>query len=194
MPAEAWGFTDRLRECKCNRGFIPTADTARSPNPDFPDVHSLTMHLSYRLLSDAKFRKRAYRKAPIENSPMAALYRDPRYLSLWISLCLRARSREGCIFISRSSLMAKSRCSIASAFSSGQCSRSNSASWSLVRAISGRNLSRVSPLSLSPWRRRSLVCRHFCLTSRTAEYTFVFLHRHLVSYMLNFEKLDKAGD
>ena len=29
-----------------------------------------------------------------------------------ISLCFRARSNEGCIFISRNSLMAKSRCSV----------------------------------------------------------------------------------
>ena len=36
-----------------------------------------------------------------------------------ISLCLRARSSEGCIFISRNSLMAKSRCSRASFFSLG---------------------------------------------------------------------------
>ena len=34
-------------------------------------------------------------------------------------LCLRARSRDGCIFISRNSAMAKSRCSMAAGFSSG---------------------------------------------------------------------------
>ncbi len=36
-----------------------------------------------------------------------------------ISLCRRARSREGCIFMSWNSLMAKSRCSRASFFSPG---------------------------------------------------------------------------
>ena len=39
--------------------------------------------------------------------------------ALSIFFCLSALSSEGCIFISRNSLMAKSRCSRASAFSSG---------------------------------------------------------------------------